>query len=259
MTVATPGERWRQCGPALVARQGTTGLRGRATADRPAVASPHVVTPPASAPGSRPSGPPDGARATRPAEGAGRAVAPVRLDDEAAHLEGASGAPRTVALPARPSRATSSSTVARPSTRCRAIARSTGVSAASSGSRSPSRRPAGARAARGPRAAPARPTTIRASGPASRRNARHPTTAGSSRRPGTRYSPLPCSSAQAAVVSAPLRAPASTTTVASASPLISRLRRGKVPRVGWVSGGNSLTTTPPVRSIARASPRCAAG
>ena len=71
--------------------------------------------------------------------------------------------------------------------------------------------------------------------------------------------PRPCSSAQAAVVSAPLRAPASTTTVASARPLISRLRRGNVPRDGLVSGANSLTTAPPVRTIARARARCAAG
>ena len=50
--------------------------------------------------------------------------------------------------------------------------------------------------------------------------------------PGTMCRPLPCSSAQAAVVSAPLRAPASTTTVASARPLMIRLRRGNVPRGG---------------------------
>ena len=103
------------------------------------------------------------------------------------------------------------------------------------------------------------PATIRASGPASRRNARQPATAGSSRRPGTMWRPRPCSSAQAAVVRAPLLAPASTTTVASASPLMIRFRRGNVPRFGAVSGGNSLITAPPWATIARASPRCEAG
>ena len=58
--------------------------------------------------------------------------------------------------------------------------------------------------------------------------------------------PRPCSSAHAAVVRAPLRAPASTTTVASASPLMIRLRRGNVPAVGAVSGANSLITAPPL-------------
>ena len=38
-----------------------------------------------------------------------------------------------------------------------------------------------------------------------------------------------------------------------------RLRRGKVPRFGAVSGGNSLITAPPWATIARASPRWAAG
>ncbi len=77
--------------------------------------------------------------------------------------------------------------------------------------------------------------------------------------PGTRNSRRPCSSAQAAVVNAPLRAPASTTTVESASPLMIRLRRGNVPRVGSVSGGNSLTTAPPPATIRSASPACARG
>ena len=103
------------------------------------------------------------------------------------------------------------------------------------------------------------PATTRASGPASRRKARQPATAGSSRRPGTICRPRPCSSAQAAVVRAPLRAPASTTTVASARPLMIRFRRGNVPRLGAVSGGNSLITAPPCATIARASPRWAAG
>ena len=77
------------------------------------------------------------------------------------------------------------------------------------------------------------PATIRASGPASRRKARQPATAGSSRRPGhddTGPSPAP---APRRPWSGPRsRDPASTTTVASARPLMIRLRRGKVPRVG---------------------------
>ncbi len=61
---------------------------------------------------------------------------------------------------------------------------------------------------------------------------RQPAEAGASIAPGTRKHSRPCSSAQDAVISAPLRAGASTTTVASASPLITRLRRGNVPCVG---------------------------
>ena len=63
----------------------------------------------------------------------------------------------------------------------------------------------------------------------SRRNARQPADAGASIAPGTRKQSRPCSSAQDAVMSAPLRAGASTTTVASASPLMIRFRRGNVP------------------------------
>ncbi len=103
------------------------------------------------------------------------------------------------------------------------------------------------------------PATILASGPPSRRKARHPATDGSSSRPGTMNRSRPCSSAQAAVVSAPLRAPASTTTVASARPLMIRFRRGNVPRDGTVSGANSLTTAPPPSTMRRARPRWAAG
>ena len=76
------------------------------------------------------------------------------------------------------------------------------------------------------------PATIRASPGNSRRNARQPADAGASIEPGTRKQSRPCSSAQDAVIRAPLRAGASTTTVASASPLMTRLRRGNVPRVG---------------------------
>ena len=70
----------------------------------------------------------------------------------------------------------------------------------------------------------------------SRRNARQPADAGSPSAPGTRKHSRPCSSAHDAVISAPLRAGASTTTVASASPLMIRLRRGNVPRLGATSG-----------------------
>ncbi len=82
----------------------------------------------------------------------------------------------------------------------------------------------------GPRGAPG---PRRRSGPpdrprAGRRGSRRPP--GRRGAPGRGTGPVPCSSAHAAVVRAPLRAPASTTTVASASPLMIRLRRGKVPR-----------------------------
>ena len=50
--------------------------------------------------------------------------------------------------------------------------------------------------------------------------------------PGTMKHSRPCSSAHEAVISAPLRAGASTTTVASARPLTIRLRRGNVPLLG---------------------------
>ena len=73
------------------------------------------------------------------------------------------------------------------------------------------------------------PATIRAPSANSRRNARQPADAGARCGPGTRKHSRPCSSAHEAVISAPLRAGASTTTVASARPLMIRLRRGNVP------------------------------
>ena len=76
------------------------------------------------------------------------------------------------------------------------------------------------------------PATIRVRSGNSRRNARQPAEAGASMGPGTRKQSRPCSSAHDAVISAPLRAGASTTTVASARPLMTRLRRGNVPRLG---------------------------
>ena len=63
----------------------------------------------------------------------------------------------------------------------------------------------------------------------------------------------------AAVISAPLRAGASTTTVASARPLMIRFRRGNVPAVGARSGASSETTAPPPATIASASRACARG
>ena len=142
--------------------------------------------------------------------------------------------------------------------RARPRPRSTPDSMPSCASPGAGRRPPGARRPRSSSSS-GTPATILASGPASRRNARQPATDGSPGRPGTRYRPLPCSSAHAAVVRAPLRAPASTTTVASARPLMIRLRRGNVPRVGCVSGGNSLRTAPPPAAIDRARARCAEG
>ena len=70
--------------------------------------------------------------------------------------------------------------------------------------------------------------------------------------PGTAITSRPSSSAARAVERAPLRAPASTTTVARAQPAMTRLRRGKFPFQGEVPRGNSLTTAPSP-AIARAS------
>ena len=75
---------------------------------------------------------------------------------------------------------------------------------------------------------------------------------GASTDPGTMKHSRPCSSAHEAVIRAPLRAGASTTTVASARPLITRFRRGKVPRVGRTSGASSETIAPPDATIAPA-------
>ena len=53
-----------------------------------------------------------------------------------------------------------------------------------------------------------------------------------------------CSSAQRAVISEPLSSAASTTTVPSAKPLISRFRRGKWNARGGVPQANSVTSAP---------------
>ena len=92
----------------------------------------------------------------------------------------------------------------------------------------------------------------------SRRNARQPADAGASIAPGTRKQSRPCSSAQDAVISAPLRAGASTTTVASASPLMIRLRRGNVPSArGDVRARARRRSRRPPPTIAAGQPSCA--
>ena len=62
--------------------------------------------------------------------------------------------------------------------------------------------------------------------------------------PGTAISGLPSSAACRAVFSAPLRSPASTTTVPQLSAAMVRLRTRNRSRAGWRPGGHSLTTRP---------------
>ena len=62
--------------------------------------------------------------------------------------------------------------------------------------------------------------------------------------PGTAMTSLPWSSAAPAVISAPDPTAASTTTVTRQRPLMSRLRRGKLPTRGRSPGGNSLSSRP---------------
>src|SRR5581483_10733880 len=73
--------------------------------------------------------------------------------------------------------------------------------------------------------------------------------------PGTANTSRPCSSAQRAVMSEPLRSAASTTTVASVIPLIRRLRRGKWKARGGAPHGSSLTSAPRAAIVAVSS-RC---
>ena len=76
--------------------------------------------------------------------------------------------------------------------------------------------------------------------------------------PGTASTSRPSSSARSAVISAPLRSRASTTTVASASPATIRLRAGKRHGAGSTPGAYSETIRP--RSpISAASDACARG
>ena len=98
----------------------------------------------------------------------------------------------------------------------------------------------------------AMPLTTRAWPGKLRRKAWQPALVGASNGPGTKKHSRPCSNAQPAVIRAPLRRPASTTTVASDIPLTRRLRRGKAPRVGTVSGSNSEITAPPPATMASA-------
>jgi len=55
--------------------------------------------------------------------------------------------------------------------------------------------------------------------------------------PGTASTSRPCSRANSTVIRAPLRAPASTTSVPRLSPLMMRLRGGKLVAVGAVPSG----------------------
>src|SRR6266508_1356309 len=76
--------------------------------------------------------------------------------------------------------------------------------------------------------------------------------------PGTASTSRPSSSAKSAVISAPLRSRASTTTVAAHRPAMMRFRAGKRHGAGSVPGGYSETTSPCAR-ISSARRACAAG
>ena len=76
--------------------------------------------------------------------------------------------------------------------------------------------------------------------------------------PGTAKTSRPSSSAKSAVIRAPLRSRASTTTVAAQSPATMRLRAGKRHGAGSTPGAYSETTSP-VAATWRASSRFAAG
>ena len=62
--------------------------------------------------------------------------------------------------------------------------------------------------------------------------------------PGTANNSLPCSAANWAVISAPLRSPASTTMMPRLSPLMMRLRGGKLLASGRVPSAYSLISAP---------------
>ncbi len=74
--------------------------------------------------------------------------------------------------------------------------------------------------------------------------------------PGTAITTLPSAAAVVAVLRAPLRTPASTTTVAVDSAAISRLRTRNRCLAAWVPGGYSLSTSPvsAIRSSSEAWP-----
>ena len=78
----------------------------------------------------------------------------------------------------------------------------------------------------------------------SRMRAWHPSEECRSTGPGMQKTSRPCSAAVRAVIKAPLRPDASTTSVARLQPLTMRLRMGKVVREGGKSIGNSETTAP---------------
>lgn len=155
------------------------------------------------------------------------------------------------------------SMLAGPPTRTAATARSTEPSVARAAAASRARAGASGPASAVPSSAPrstsssSTPTIGRAG--VSRSRASDPAMTRSPGRPGATNTGRPGSSACRAVMSAPLLAGASTTTVALARPLMMRLRRGNVPRVGMTSGACSLMTAPPVSRIAWASRRCARG
>ena len=75
-------------------------------------------------------------------------------------------------------------------------------------------------------------------------NSRQPALAGLSALPGTANTSRPCSAAWVAVISAPLRAFASTTTTARHRPLMIRLRAGNMPGCGSTVIGVSVTSAP---------------
>ena len=185
------------------------------------------------------------ARARRRRRGsAGSWTASVGGSIPAVDPDGEPGALRIVSVAStvatgRPLAATSSSTVARPSTRPRAIRpavlpRSAIVPGARGAAREPCSRPRSSSSC-------GIPATMRALPGNSRRNARQPALSGAPMEPGTRKHSRPCSSAHDAVISAPLRAGASTTTVASESPLMIRFRRGNVPFRGSDIRGRAPT------------------
>ena len=76
--------------------------------------------------------------------------------------------------------------------------------------------------------------------------------------PGTAKTSRPCSVARRAVIRAPDRSAACTTTTPSDSPDTIRFRCGNVPTVGAVSGGSSLIRAPESMT-SRANSACSGG